>query len=140
MNAGRGDSNGLVPEMPSERDMARGLRRWLHKAGGNRHGLDHRTPTTADSVHDLRATGITWMAVRGDDSIKIQRRAGHVDFDTTDRYLRMAEALREGFGSPFPSLPPGLVSPAAIARASITQRNSSSNLRGGRDSNPRPPA
>jgi hypothetical protein len=141
LKAELGDAGPLVPDMPSERDMARGLRRWLLKAGVDRHELHHRTPTTRPiRFHDLRATGITWMAVRGDDSIKIQRCTGHVDFDTTDRYIRMAEGLREGFGEPFPPLPPGLVSHAANARASVTSRNYRVNLRGGRDSNPRPPA
>jgi integrase len=38
--------------------------------------------------HDLRASGITWMAVRGDDPQKIQARAGHTDFNTTQGYIR----------------------------------------------------
>jgi hypothetical protein len=62
------------------------------------------------------------------------------DFETTQRYIRMAEALREGLGVPFPELPSDLVSHAAIARGFVTYRNDSVNLRGGRDSNPRPPA
>ncbi len=55
--------------------------------------------------HDLRATGITWMAVRGDDPLKIQRRAGHKDLSTTQGYLREVESFVDGFGSPFPPLP-----------------------------------
>ena len=27
-------------------------------------------------VHDLRGTGLTWRAIRGDDPLKIQQRAG----------------------------------------------------------------
>jgi len=105
----RGDNGALVPDMPSERDMARGLRRWLAKAGVDRHELHHRTPTTRPlRFHDLRATGITWMAVRGDDPLKIKHRAGHTEFETTQRYLRMAESLREGFDTPFPELPDSL--------------------------------
>ncbi len=80
------------------------------------------------------------MAVRGDDPLKIQHRAGHTDFATTQPYIRMAEALKPGFGHPFPELPESL----GIARAYRTRlRNSSesqNNQRGGRDSNPRPPA
>jgi hypothetical protein len=45
------------------------------------------------------------MVVRGDDPLKIRHRAGHTDFATTQRYIRLAEALREGFGTPFPALP-----------------------------------
>ncbi len=44
------------------------------------------------------------MAVRGDDPLKIQRRAGHSDFATTDGYIRLAEHVRVGFGEPFPDL------------------------------------
>jgi hypothetical protein len=89
--------------------MARGLRSWLIKAGVDRRELHHRTPTTRPiRFHDLRATGVTWMAVRGDDPLKIQHRAGHIDFDTTQRYIREAEALHEGFGVPFPELPTAL--------------------------------
>jgi hypothetical protein len=53
--------------------------------------------------HDgSRTTGITWMAVRGDDPLKIQHRAGHEKFVTTEGYIRTAEDLRSGFGSVFP--------------------------------------
>jgi hypothetical protein len=55
--------------------------------------------------HDLRATGITWIAVGGDDPLRIKQRAGHATFSTTEGYIREAENLREGFGSPFPQLP-----------------------------------
>ena len=44
------------------------------------------------SWHDLRATGITWRAVRGDEPLKIQRAAWHSSFETTQEYIREAEA------------------------------------------------
>jgi integrase len=141
MTEDRAGADPLVPDMPSERDMARGLRRWLLKAGVDRHELHHRTPTTRPiRFHDLRATGISWMAVRGDDPLKIQHRAGHTDFETTQRYIRMAEALREGFGVVFPELPSELEAHASNARYSVSVQILSENQRGGRDSNPRPPA
>ena len=66
---------------------------------------------------------------------------GRTDSETTQRYIRMAESLREGFGSPFAELPASLTkSHADIARAFLSNRFSNENLRGGRDSNPRPPA
>jgi integrase len=43
--------------------------------------------------HDLRATGITWAGIRGDDPLKIRQRAGHAKFSTTEGYLRTAEDL-----------------------------------------------
>src|SRR5579864_4228653 len=88
--------------------MSRDLQRWLKKAGVNRPEL-HESNTTRKALtwHDLRATGITWMAVRGDDPLKIKQRAGHAAFSTTEVYIREAEAVREGFGEVFPPLPTG---------------------------------
>ena len=61
------------------------------------------------TIQDLRATGITWAAVRGDDTLRIKQRAGHKSFSTTEGYIREAENLRDGFGSAFPPLPPDLL-------------------------------
>ncbi len=52
------------------------------------------------TFHDLRATGITWMAVAGEDPLRIKQRAGHQSFSTTEGYIREAENLRAGFGEP----------------------------------------
>jgi integrase len=100
----------LVIRMPSERALARALRRWLMRADVKRTELHEDAPTRKSIIfHDLRATGLTWMAVRGDDPLKIQRRAGHEDFQTTQGYIREAEAIREGFGVVFPELPASLL-------------------------------
>jgi len=58
------------------------------------------------SICDLRHTGITWRAQRGDEPLKIQRAAGHDDLRTTQRYINEAQTF-EGtrFGEPFPSIP-----------------------------------
>ncbi len=61
------------------------------------------------TFHDLRGTGVTWMALRGDDPLVIQQRAGHDDFTTTQRYLREAETLGSDGIDPFPPLPPDLL-------------------------------
>ncbi len=57
--------------------------------------------------HDLRATGITYMAIRGDSDNDIRERAGHTDFETTLKYIRRGHlALKStGIGSPFAALP-----------------------------------
>ena len=66
-----------------------------------------RKPMT---FHDLRGTGITWAAVRGDDALKIKQRAGHATFSTTEGYIREAENLQTtNFGTPFPALPADLM-------------------------------
>ncbi len=142
MKAEQGDEGPLVPEMPSDLHLARGLRTWLLKAGVDRHELHHRTPTTRPiRFHDLRASGITWLAVRGDDPLKIQHRAGHTDFATTQRYIRTAEAAREGFGVPFPELPACVLeSPIARAIAHAVAKSSESEEKKWRrrESNPGP--
>lgn len=66
----------------------RKLRMYLTRAGVNRADLFITDATRkAMTFHDLRATGITWCAVRGDEPLKIMQRAGHADFATTQIYL-----------------------------------------------------
>jgi len=99
----------VFPKMPSENGLADRLRFDMRKAGVDRRELhDKGISTKPMTFHDLRATGVTWMAIRGDEPLKIQDRAGHEDFQTTQRYIRQAEALREGFGDTFPPLPASL--------------------------------
>jgi integrase len=84
--------------------LSRTFRRWLLVAGVTRAELHETTETSrAITWHDLRATGATWMAVRGDKPLTIQQRCGHQTFSTTEMYLREAEILTEGFGQPFPA-------------------------------------
>ena len=93
-----------------DRHMSRDLRLWLKRAGVTRPELHNGDATRkALTWHDLRATGLTWMAVRGDDPLKIKQRAGHSTFSTTELYIRQAEAVREGFGDVFPTLPDSLL-------------------------------
>ena len=107
-----------VASLPSERDMSRGLRRWLTKAGVARPELFTDTPTSRSiRFHDLRATGITWMAIRVADE------PGQNDEGTEDC-------------SSIPSEVAQLVA-QGVTQTAISGRFS---WRGGRDSNPRPPA
>ena len=107
--------------MPDDEDRAIKLRQHIFVARLGRAEL-----LTSDAhrkhivFHDLRATGITWMAVRGDDPLRIKQRAGHRSFSTTEGYIREAENLREGFGTPFPSLPAELLGNSATNRNSAT--------------------
>lgn len=104
---------GLVCPIPSR--MASRVRQWLTVAKVTRKELTDETSKTTKSLsfHDLRATGITWCAVRGDDSLKIMSRAGHEDFATTKIYLRTAESVGTGFGDVMPPLPDCLLRPGA---------------------------
>jgi integrase len=58
-----------------------------------------------------RDAGITWAIVRGDDVVKVQRRAGHRLIATTMRYIVEAENTGATFGTPFPPLPAALLDP-----------------------------
>jgi integrase len=101
---------GLVVPFPTAEHYAPALREMLQRAGVKRASLFITGPSVKPiRFHDLRATGITWMAVRGDDPLRIQQRAGHSDFATTQIYIREAEVFRGGFGEPFPALPDGVL-------------------------------
>jgi len=97
----------VFERMPRHRDLAEGLRTYLEVAGVKRPELFTTDKTRkAITFHDLRATGLTWMAIRGDEPLQIMQRAGHENFQTTQLYVREADAIRDGFGEVFPPLTP----------------------------------
>ncbi len=102
-----GGKGRVVPTMPSPGMLSRKLRTYLSKAGVTRAELFAEKDATRKAItfHDLRATGITWMAARGDDPLRIKQRAGHSSFSTTEGYIREAENLGTSFGMLFPTLP-----------------------------------
>jgi integrase len=101
-------------DMPPACDLSARLRQYLEWAGVTRAELFAGDKTRkAITFHDLRATGITWMAIRGDEPIKIMRRAGHENIATTMGYVREAENLVTPVGEPFPMLPPELTESSA---------------------------
>ena len=103
-SGGRGP---VAPVRATDRKLSRQLKRCLALAGVERPALFAINDPTRKAItfHDLRATGITWAAVRGDDPLKIKQRAGHRSFSTTEGYIREAENLGESFGQVFPPLP-----------------------------------
>jgi integrase len=107
----------LVRSMPPEEDLSERLRKYAKWAGVTRAALfvpaKHKTIKRL-TWYDLRATGITWRAVRGDSPTKIHIAAGHDEFTTTLGYIRLAEGAAHGFGEPFPPLPPCLQSTSAV--------------------------
>ncbi len=105
-----GEGRGRVLGPLDRYGLARCLRAALRTAGVGRRELFANDRTRKwITFHDLRATGITWMAIRGDDPLKIRQRAGHRHLSTTERYIRVAEELRPGFGTVFPELPASLL-------------------------------
>jgi integrase len=134
------EAHGRGPMFPIPKlgNMADRLRRWLKRAGVTRPELHNATATSkAITWHDLRATGITWMAVRGDAPLTIKQRAGHSAFSTTEVYIRTAEAIRAGFGVAFPPLPACLLGRGAsdnVIEASVTEKISRSAVKQARSS------
>lgn len=64
------------------------------------------------TFHDLRATAITWWAIRGDSIGDIMERAGHAQILTTQRYMRRGRLLVSGSKEAlFPALPRDLLQP-----------------------------
>jgi hypothetical protein len=57
----------------------------------------------------LRATALTWLAMRGDEPLSIRDRAGYANFATTEGYIRRGRNA-QGLGVPFPALPTSLLS------------------------------
>ena len=94
----------VLTALPPRESLAKRLRKYLSWAGVTRAEVFAVDETRrALNFHDLRHTGITWRAVRGDEPLKVQRAAGHDDLATTQRYINEAQTF-EGvrFGQPFP--------------------------------------
>lgn len=114
------ESNGVgrvVGSLGDEREYAAVLRQDLLTAGATRRELHESSddpPRSWMTMHDLRTTGITWMAVRGDSVLAVMARAGHSDIKMTQHYVAEAALLRRGYGTPFPPLPPSIVGRPAL--------------------------
>ncbi len=103
------NGEGRVIELPPDTALADVLRRLLHKAKVTRAKLYVSSKTRKQITwYDLRATGVTWRAIRGDNPIAIMQHAGHADFKTTQVYIREAQSIGADFGPVFPALPPEL--------------------------------
>lgn len=109
-------------EMPADEERAAQLRADLLTAGVLRRELhrDDDPQRLPMWFHHLRDTGLCWMAIRGDDPLRIQWRGGHTDFKTTQRYIAQGRMLADGGGfrscAPFPPLPASLIPARILAR------------------------
>jgi integrase len=101
---------GRLLHMPPPEDRAELLRKDLRLVGVTREALHiERDPSRRAIVfHDLRDTGLTHMAVRGDSPILIQWAGGHTDFKTTQGYIERGQTERRRIGDPLPPLPSDL--------------------------------
>jgi len=109
-----GSLSGRIINMPHECDLSPRLRQYCGWAGITRAALYEDTRVSRRlTFKDLRATGLTWRALRGDSAKKIQRDVGHKLASTTDIYIRTADDVRDdkekvGEVPPFPPLPEAL--------------------------------
>lgn len=102
-----GGKGPLFGHVYQRQNLARLLRQHLRVAGITRADLyaddEGRRPLT---YHDLRATGITWQAMRGDAPTDIMERVGHTQITTTQGYMRRGRLMARARGErPFPPLP-----------------------------------
>jgi hypothetical protein len=97
---------------PRQEDRADLLRRDLIHVGVTRKALHIEGDPRRRSIlfHDLRDTGLTHMAVRGDPPIRIQWAGGHSDFKTTQGYIDRGRVEARRIGEPLPPLPPEVLS------------------------------
>jgi integrase len=133
---------GYLLAMPPDEQRARLLREDLLTAGVARrelHAEDSKTHVPM-WLHHLRDTCLVMMAVRGDDPLRIQFRAGHSTFATTQRYLAQAKNVPPNFGEPFPPLPasilPGILPGEEEPSPEMPGHSGELGWRPQRDSNP----
>ena len=138
----RAEGRARLVTMPPICDLSPRLRKYLAWAGVTRAELFADDATRKQITwHDLRATGITWMAIRGDEPQRIMHRAGHENMATTMGYVREAEALEYLRSDVFPPLPPELFLPGILPEGPLLWGQLGGiikkNGRPQRDSNPR---
>jgi integrase len=95
------DEVDLRPARPHRSGVGAALPSDAQGVARTRPSLSRSRTRKAVTFHDLRATGVTWAAVRGDDPLKIKQRAGHRSFSTTEGYIRDAKNLGDSFGQVF---------------------------------------
>ncbi|HTN84851.1 MAG TPA: hypothetical protein VL242_14230 [Sorangium sp.] len=110
MHDDAGRKGRVVVHMPEGTILSRRLREHLERAGVARPDLFANDRTRKQlTFYDLRATGITWMAVRG--TTRSGSRAGAATCRSRRQSATSASAeqVRDGSGEVFPALPTELV-------------------------------
>lgn len=97
--------------MPPSEALAETLRVHLLRAGVDRRELHERTKQSVPMwFHDLRATGLSWLAMLPNwTPHDIRDYAGHSELSTTDLYIRRGRKAQGIVGEPFPALPASLI-------------------------------
>lgn len=118
---------GVVVDVPEQKYWAPELRAALEAAGVKRPELFTTTATSKRvRFHDCRASGLTWMAIRGDSPVQIQHVAAHTDFAMTKKYLDAGGAVDLLPGEVvFPELPACLLGAPEPSTASAAGGNRS---------------
>ncbi len=116
---------GRLLHMPPPEDRAELLRKDLRTVGVTREALHvERDPLRRPmGFHELRDTGLTHMAVRGDSPIAIQWAGGHTDFKTTQGYIDRGRVEARRIGEPLPPLPPEVLSPTSDGPSGIAPKS-----------------
>ncbi len=116
--------SGRLVHLPPDEQRADLLRTDLRTAGLERDALHvENDPLRAwMRFHNLRDTCLTWMAVRGDDPMRIQWRGGHSDFRMTQAYIAAGRNVGASFGAPFPSIPDALLVKAVLDESTAERR------------------
>ena len=100
-------AEGATLVFPTMRGLASYLRADLLTAGVDRAALhEKKKGSRMMRFHDLRATGITYLALRGASDNDVRDRAGHSQFKTTLEYIRRGQQAHGAtLGDPFAPLP-----------------------------------
>ena len=108
--------SGLLLKLPPIEDLADTLRQHIKRAGITRPELYDSTDQSLPLwFHDLRATGISWLAMLPEwTSFDIRDFAGHSELKTTDRYVRRGRKARDVTDAPFGPIPRDLIEGLSI--------------------------
>jgi len=102
---------GRLLALPPFEDLAANLRDHIARAGIIRRELTDSSKTSVRlRFHDLRATGISYLAMLPEmTGFDIRDYAGHTELSTTDKYVRRGRKARDSVAAPFGPIPPSLL-------------------------------
>lgn len=132
MHAESGGHGLVIGSLVDYWERAEYLRADLLAAGVTRRELHEACddpPREWMTAHDLRTTGITWMAVEGvRQPLEIMARAGHAELAQTQGYIDTAALVRRGYGAVFPQTPASLLEEVSGEVSGVTSRSSGKRL------------